>query len=259
MVTVGGGAVLVAGLDVTVVVAFVAGAVEADGAAPGPVPASFVEQAPRATARTSNDAPMPTGRGLTTRDSIIPARRFRGTSNRLRVVNALGGPAVASAILLAFGGALKVLRPANTAHALRGLRLPAAPFGVRLLALAELAVGVGALAGGGRRAWLLVAGAYLGFACFVVLAMWRGGAVSSCGCFGAPDTPPTLVHVLVTISASAVACATAFGHPPGPLPDALADMPLRGLPFLLVTGCCVWFAYAAVAVLPRSVAFVKHD
>ena len=117
---------------------------------------------------------------------------------------------------------------------------------------------MGALAAGGRYAWLLVAGAYLGLTCFVLFAMSRGGAVSSCGCFGAPDTPPTLVHVLVTISASAVAFAAAVGHPPGPLTDALANMPLLGLPFLLVTGCCVWFAYAAVTVLPRTVAYMKH-
>jgi hypothetical protein len=72
MVCAGGGAVLVTGLDVTVVGAVVAGAVEKDGAAPGAVPASFVEQAPRATTTTSADAPMATGRGLTTRDSITP-------------------------------------------------------------------------------------------------------------------------------------------------------------------------------------------
>ena len=75
--------------------------------------------------------------------------------------------------------------------------------------------------------------------------------MSSCGCFGTPDTPPTVVHVLVTLSASAVAWATATGHPTGPLLDAVADMPLLGLPFLLVTACCVWFAHTAVAVLPR--------
>ena len=174
-------------------------------------------------------------------------------------MNALGGPAVASAILLAIAGTSKVLRPANTSHALRSLGLPASPFLVRLLAVAEIGVAVGALAVGGRLAWLLVAGAYLGFTCFVVLAMSRGGAVSSCGCFGAPDTPPTLVHVLVTVAASAVAFAVAFGRPPGPLHDAMADMPVQGLPFLFVTGCCVWFAHTAVAVLPRTVAFMKHD
>ena len=167
-------------------------------------------------------------------------------------MNALGGPAVASAILLAVGGTSKVLRPANASNALRGLRLPAAPLGVRLLAVAETGVAVGALAHGGRYAWLLVAAAYLGFACFVALAMARGGPVSSCGCFGAADTPPTLVHVLVTIAASALALATGVGHPTGPLLDALVDMPLGGLPFLFATGCCVWFAHAAVALLPRT-------
>ena len=173
-------------------------------------------------------------------------------------MNALGGPAIASAVLLAIGGTSKVRRPASTVHALRALRLPAAPFVVRLLAVAELGIAVGALAAGGRLAWALVGAAYLGFAGFVVFAMARGGAVSSCGCFGAPDTPPTTTHVLLTISASALAFATAFGHPLGPLLDAMRGMPLMGLPFLLLTGCCVWFAYAAVAVLPKTAAFMKH-
>lgn len=243
----------------TAVVAVVAGAVDETGAAPDAGLGSFVEQAPRAMTRTSADTPMVVGRRLTTGDSITPAPGFRRTSNRLSVVNALGGPAVASAVLLAIGGTAKVIRPANTSHALRSLRLPAAPFAVRLLAVAEIGVAVGALAGGGRYAWLLVAGAYLGFACFVVLAMSRGGPVSSCGCFGAPDTPPTLAHVLVTVAASAVALATAVGHPTGPLFSALADMPLLGLPFLLATACCVWFAHAAVTALPRTVAFMEHD
>ena len=250
MVVAGGGVVGAADADVTVVVV-VAGTVEAAGASFGPARGSSVEQAPKATTRTSADAPMTRGRALTTRDSIIPGPT-------LSDVNALGGPAVASAVLLAIGGTSKLLRPANTSRALRDLRLPAAPSGVRLLAGAEIGVAMGALAVGGRSAWLLVAGTYLGFACFVILAMWRGGAVSSCGCFGAPDTPPTVAHVLVSISASAVAFSTASGHAPGPLPNALADMPLLGLPFLVATGCCVWFAYAALTVLPRTVAFAKH-
>lgn len=76
MLPVDGGVVLVSGLDVTVVVAVVAGAVDEDGAALGPGCASFVVQAPRATARTSADVPMTTERGLTTRDSITPEPAF---------------------------------------------------------------------------------------------------------------------------------------------------------------------------------------
>jgi hypothetical protein len=72
MFCVGGGVVLVTGLDVTVVGADVAGAFGADGAALGFGPASLAEHPLRATTRTSANPPMATGRGLTTGDSIIP-------------------------------------------------------------------------------------------------------------------------------------------------------------------------------------------
>jgi hypothetical protein len=80
MLCVDGGVVLVTGRDVTVLVAVVAGEVEAEGSALGRGWASLVEQAPRATTRRSAEAPMATGRGLTTRDSTT-----RGASNRLRL------------------------------------------------------------------------------------------------------------------------------------------------------------------------------
>lgn len=76
MLAAGGGAVGTTGVDATVVGAVVAGAVDVDGAALGPGWASLVEQAPRATTRTSAEAPNTTGRGLTTRDSttLEPAK-----------------------------------------------------------------------------------------------------------------------------------------------------------------------------------------
>ena len=76
MVSVGGGVVLVTRLDATVVVAVVAGAVEATGVALGSGGASSVEQAPRETTMTSAEAHMATGRRLTTRDSITPESSF---------------------------------------------------------------------------------------------------------------------------------------------------------------------------------------
>src|SRR5436305_626456 len=102
---------------------------------------------------------------------------------------ALGGPAAACALLLAFGGAMKVARPLDTVRALRALRLPASSLAVRLLAFAEMAIGLSVVLAGGRLPALLMALSYLGFTAFVVTAMFRGGAVSSCGCFGTPDTP----------------------------------------------------------------------
>jgi hypothetical protein len=76
MLSVDGGAVLVTVVDVTVVVAVVAGKVEADGAAPGSGGASFDEQALRA--RTRRSAPRTTGRRLTSRFNHSRYRRSSG-------------------------------------------------------------------------------------------------------------------------------------------------------------------------------------
>lgn len=162
----------------------------------------------------------------------------------------------ACALLLVLGGAAKIGRPDNTVRAMRSLRLPANSTTVRLLAAAEVAIGLAAVVIGGRVAALLMALSYLGFACVVILAMGRGAALSSCGCFGTPDTPPTVTHLLVTLAASGVAAA-AVARPVGPLVDGLGSQPLWGAPFVMLTACCVWFAYVALAVLPGTTVFSK--
>jgi hypothetical protein len=166
-------------------------------------------------------------------------------------MSVLAGPFAVASILLVVGGATKARRPHDTARAIRALRLPSPPVFVRLLAVGEMGIGAGALLAGGRAAALLVAASYLGFSGFVVLAMLRGGVLSSCGCFGSTDTPPTIVHLLVTLGLAAASVAT-VADPVGPLIDGLRGQPLVGLPFLILTGCCVWLAYAAVAILPTA-------
>jgi hypothetical protein len=170
---------------------------------------------------------------------------------------ALGGPAAACALLLAFGGATKVARPLDTVRALRALRLPASALAVRIGAFAEMAIGLSVVLAGGRLPALAMALSYLGFSVFVVTAMVRGGAVSSCGCFGTPDTPPTTTHVLVTLAAAAIAAA-AVVDPVGPALNGLRHQPLAGVPFVALTACAVWFAYAALAVLPKTEAWTRR-
>ena len=51
----------------------------------------------------------------------------------------------------------------------------------------------------------LVAVSYLAFAGFVVVALRSGAPISSCGCFGKVDTPPSLVHVVIDLVLAAVA------------------------------------------------------
>jgi hypothetical protein len=165
-------------------------------------------------------------------------------------VSLLSGPYVAAAALLIVSGAAKARRPASTVAALRGLRLPGSAFLVRLLAGAELIIGSAALFCGDRWSSALMATSYLAFASFVLFAMTRGEALGSCGCFGQPDTPPSALHVLLTAGASAVGLGAAF-RPPGPLVDDIVSSPARGLAFVVLTGCCVWFAYLVLTLLPR--------
>jgi len=161
----------------------------------------------------------------------------------------LTGPLAAFALLLVAAAGPKILRPQSTLRALSSAGLPRSATAVRLLGGAEVVVGVGALVIGGRLFAALVAASYLAFAAFVALALLRGGALASCGCFGKPETPPTRLHLVVNAIAAAVAIAVAVNPGPAPLAQ-LGSQPLAGLPFLVLVGCCTWFTYLSLSALP---------
>jgi hypothetical protein len=163
----------------------------------------------------------------------------------------LAGPFVVAAALLGLGGASKAVEPSDTARALGMLGLPSSHALVRAGGVAELAIGVGALAFGNRVLAVLVGLSYLGFLAFVVLALVRHAPLSSCGCFGKIDTPPSAIHV--TVDALAVLVAGAVVVDPGVgLPDVLADQPLLGLPFLLLAAVGVYLAFLSLTLLPKT-------
>lgn len=166
----------------------------------------------------------------------------------------LAGPFLVTVALLLAGGALKVVRPAFTARAMREMGLPASPAAVRAGALVELAVAAGALVGGGRPFAALIAASYAGFAAFVAAALRRGAPLSSCGCFGADDTPPTAVHLVLNLAAAAVAGAVALtGAGAGGLTElsTLDGSLLLRVAFVASTATVAWLAYVALAVLPK--------
>lgn len=170
----------------------------------------------------------------------------------------LAGPYAALAALVVLGGAPKTVRPAATARALASVRLPGSSSPrlgllVRLLGAAEVALGLAALTVGGTVAAVGLAVSYAGFAAFVLLALARGGTVSSCGCFGTPDTPPTRLHLAVNVAA-AVAAALVAADPAPRLGSVLAQQPAAGIPFLALTALATWFAYLALARLPQLTA-----
>ena len=86
------------------------------------------------------------------------------------------------------------------------------------------------------------------FGAFTVVAagLWRGGTVSSCGCFGEVTSPPSAAHVVVTAAAAAVSARAAWIDVPG-----LLDEPLRSLPVLVAGLTTLLFVYLCLVDLPR--------
>lgn len=166
-------------------------------------------------------------------------------------MHALTAPFLATVGLLALAGGLKLARPGATAQALRTQGLPSSHVVVRALGAAEVVVAAAAAAGLTAGA-IALAVAFAGFAGFVLLAIVRGRPLSSCGCFGGVDVPPTRLHVAVTTVLAVVAGAVAVGGPAGlpALGDESAWLVLGTLgSALLIAGLC----YAVLAELPRLV------
>ena len=123
--------------------------------------------------------------------------------------------------LLVVAGLAKALRPDDTARALLELAperinphlsLRSARVVVRVGAMAETAIGLWALVLPRPVSAALVASSYALFTVVVFYARLHGGALSTCGCFGQPDTPATWLHVAVnalfTVAAVTVALRT---------------------------------------------------
>lgn len=159
------------------------------------------------------------------------------------------GPYLAGCVLLIVAGAIKAVRPGDTARAVAvtlrlapGLLRPI----VRSVAIVETLVGIAALA----RPSLLTAGSvaasYLGFAVFVSVTMVRGGPLASCGCFATPDTPATRTHVIVDLVFALSAFGVALTAPGDWLPRLLAGQPWSGVPLVGISLLSAGLAYLAM-------------
>jgi hypothetical protein len=164
---------------------------------------------------------------------------------------ALTAPVLVAAVLLVVAGAAKVVDPTMTVGALRALRLPSSPGLVRSGALAEVVIGVLAVAVGGPVWWSLVAASYLAFAAFVVVALRAGAMVGSCGCFGREETPPHPVHVALDLGLAACAAAAVVQGLGAPL-DALVDDPGQGAVVAGLSALGVYLVYAVIVEMPRA-------
>lgn len=161
--------------------------------------------------------------------------------------------------LLILAGAAKALRPEDTARALVELVPPSVAAHVwqrqarvllRAGATAEALLGIWAVASPGPVAAALVATSYVLFTVVVVHARLRGGALSTCGCFGRPDTPATWPHAVLN-ALFAVAAVTVALHTPtdATFRTLLAHQPWAGLPLLFVSGVGGYLTYLALSPL----------
>jgi hypothetical protein len=157
------------------------------------------------------------------------------------------------AVVLAAAGLAKLVRPADTARALRTTGLPAQPWMVQVGAGVEVVAGLVALAAGGAVAVAVVAGSYLALAAFVGVALVRRTPLSSCGCFGEPDTPPTTLHVLIDLGLAAAALLAAR-HPVRGLPAVVADSPAHGVVLLALIATAAYAVVTVLTALPRLAA-----
>jgi len=170
-------------------------------------------------------------------------------------VTVLAGPFAILAVVLALGGALKAIDPVSTANALHALRVPLGPSLVRAGGALELFVAVAALVTGEAALAAVVAASYAAFAVVVGIALVTRRPISSCGCFGKVDTPPSWVHVAIDVAAAGVAAAAAFAAADEiALPDVLSKQPLAGVPFVLLVANGVVFVFLAFISLPKTMA-----
>ena len=158
-------------------------------------------------------------------------------------------PVLAGAALLVLAGFGKVRRPAPTVGALKSVGLSVRPRSVRALGVGEIVLGVTAIEPGGPIPAAVLGLAYLGFTAFILVALRTGGALSSCGSLGRPDTPPTRTHAIVT-TLIGVSALVAAGF------DGVHATALRwngeGAALLAFAALVTWLAWLVFAVLPHA-------
>lgn len=132
-------------------------------------------------------------------------------------MTALSAVVAGLAVVVCGAGAAKAVRPHDTARALLGAGLPVGVAAVRAGSIVEVAVGAVALGAGGPWALAALAASYAGFAVFVTWALRTGASLSSCGCFGEPDTPPTASHASICAAAAGLTAAAALGGAGSPV------------------------------------------
>jgi len=164
---------------------------------------------------------------------------------------------LAAALLLLGAGGAKLRNPTPAVAMVRRVwrSAPTDRTGrllLRVVAVAEVAVGVFALAAGSRLAAALLAACYLGFLAVAGRLLITGDR-GSCGCFGAAPSPVGAGHLAVNTAAVGVAIA-ALVHPPGPVTGLFDAGALAGLVAVGQAVLLAYLAFLSITALPGLLA-----
>lgn len=158
------------------------------------------------------------------------------------------GTYLAGLVLLAFGGARKLVDPDGVTGALAALDLAHGRRAGRMLGAAELALAALAVVAFGAVTAALVACAYLALS--VVAELLRRRADVDCGCLGAPESPTSGAHVVVDVLLAAAAGLVAI-DPPASVVEAVGDSPARVLATGVLVAVTSRLLYLTMTELPR--------
>ncbi len=149
--------------------------------------------------------------------------------------------------VLLISGVGKVLSPSPTESALSSVGLPSSSSLVRCLGVSEIVLGVSGILIGGRYLPIIIGGLFAFFTVFILFAL-QHDRLTACGCFGAINEPPTILHAFANLAFMALAL---FAIGVEGLGDAIDGRRAHGIPFML----CVLFGtlviFLCLVYLPR--------
>jgi hypothetical protein len=163
--------------------------------------------------------------------------------------DAVAAPFFVAAGLLAVAGFAKLRDPAPLARTVAAVGLPQGRLVARALGGCEVCVGVLALTYPRPSTALALASMYASFAAFLAYLIARKIPVSSCGCLGQRDAPPTLLHVVLNLGAVGTAVAVAL-LPIRGFVTYVFELSYIAVPFLLGCAAAGYLLYLIVAYLP---------
>jgi hypothetical protein len=164
--------------------------------------------------------------------------------------DALAGPFIVAAGLLALSGLAKLYRPGPAVRAIEAVGLPGGTAVVRLVGSVELLVGLACLGRPDPIAAGSLAACYLAFTVFL-LRLVRVSKGESCGCVGERNTPPSPFHVGLNLFAAAAGVGAALAPPSSPV-ELAWQSPMLGLPLIAGLLAAAYAAYAAVVYVPLA-------